>query len=55
MNFLANKQIRDTRVLICKACPELAFKLAIPVCNKCGCPIKTKVFLEKPTCPLNKW
>jgi hypothetical protein len=35
----------------------LGRKLGIEHCKECGCPIKKKIFTQKPndTCPLGKW
>jgi hypothetical protein len=43
----------ETRLNICKACPEL-IKLTSQ-CKKCGCFMKVKTKLEKATCPVGKW
>ena len=43
----------ESRMAICKACPEL-----IPVvdqCKKCGCFMHYKTKLKAAKCPLGKW
>ena len=43
----------ETRLAVCKACPEL-----LPLtsqCKKCGCFMVAKTKLENAKCPLGKW
>ena len=44
------KQIANERFEICDKC-EHNIELK---CNKCGCPLKAKIFSQK-GCPINKW
>lgn len=46
-------EISDSRMYICKSCPELV-KLT-QQCKKCGCFMAAKTKLEKASCPLGKW
>ena len=46
-------EIADSRMLICKQCPEL-IKLTSQ-CKKCGCIMNLKTKLAIASCPLNKW
>jgi hypothetical protein len=43
----------DTRLKICKSCPEL-IKLTMQ-CKKCGCFMALKTKLQVATCPIGKW
>jgi len=45
--------VRDERMSICKACPEmLKFTTS---CKKCGCFMNVKTRLAESECPLQKW
>jgi hypothetical protein len=49
----AGPELSNSRMEICKACPEL-----IPVvnqCKKCGCFMDLKSTLKIAKCPLGKW
>lgn len=48
----ADADARARRTAICRSCPHL---LAAPVerCSRCGCPIASKSFLQRATCPDN--
>jgi hypothetical protein len=53
-NRLIEKEaVVESRLEICKACPE--FLKPTSQCKKCGCfmPLKTK--LAEAVCPINKW
>lgn len=43
----------ESRISICKACPEL-IKLTRQ-CKKCGCFMNLKTKIEKASCPIGKW
>jgi hypothetical protein len=49
----------ETRLAICEACPQKAFKqlTRMYVCDACGCPLNKKVFSPKgaTACPLGNW
>lgn len=51
------KEMAEERLYICEN--ECTFNKTITnikICTKCGCPIKKKVFTNKPNpCPLKKW
>ena len=49
----SSEELTKSRMLICKACPEL-IKLTNQ-CKKCGCIMSIKTKLEAATCPLQKW
>jgi hypothetical protein len=53
MTKSASEELAKSRMLICKACPEL-IKLTIQ-CKKCGCFMAAKTKLEKASCPIGKW
>jgi hypothetical protein len=54
MAWIADNDLVQKRVKICKVCPELSTGV-IKVCSACGCPIKSKILIKKSTCPLKKW
>lgn len=49
----SDDQMYQTRISICKACPEL-IKLTRQ-CKKCGCFMNLKTKIEKASCPIGKW
>jgi hypothetical protein len=49
----SSDELAKSRMLICKACPEL-IKLTNQ-CKKCGCIMSIKTKLEAAICPLQKW
>lgn len=50
------KELAEKRANICKECPSQKFKLGVPVCGECGCPIAKKIFTNEPdACDLHKW
>lgn len=49
----SSEELATSRMLVCKACPELV-KLTNQ-CRKCGCIMSIKTKLEAATCPLGKW
>lgn len=54
---MASKEIYDSRLQICKTCPELdpnGFGPGLIRCKKCGCS-GAKLHMETSTCPLMKW
>ena len=53
MTKSASEELTKSRMLICKACPEL-IKLTTQ-CKKCGCFMAAKTKLEKASCPIGKW
>jgi hypothetical protein len=46
-------EIRDERLEICNACPQL-IKLTSQ-CKECGCLMNVKTKLPNASCPLGKW
>ena len=46
-------EIAETRLDICKACPELI--QITKQCKKCGCFMVLKTKLKDAVCPLGKW
>ena len=48
-----NSSISDSRLKLCRSCPEL-IKLTSQ-CKKCGCFMAAKTKLKQATCPLGKW
>lgn len=46
-------ELANTRLDICKACPE--YIKATHQCKKCGCIMNLKVKLPHASCPLHKW
>jgi hypothetical protein len=53
MSKRSSEDLADTRLSICKACPEL-IKLTTQ-CKKCGCFMSAKTKLEVAKCPIGKW
>ena len=53
MSKHASLQLSDSRMSICKACPEL-IKITNQ-CKRCGCVMIAKTKLESAKCPLGKW
>ena len=49
----SSEELATSRMLVCKACPELV-KLTNQ-CKKCGCIMSIKTKLEAAICPLGKW
>jgi Family of unknown function (DUF6171) len=49
----ATSELAESRLEICKACPEL-IKLTTQ-CKKCGCFMSAKTKLEAAKCPIGKW
>jgi hypothetical protein len=54
------KVIAESRVSTCNTCDQnkISEILNYHYCNKCGCPIKKKIFSPLPgkeACPLGKW
>lgn len=47
------KESAESRLALCKACPELIQLTS--TCKKCGCFMIPKVKLAKASCPLEKW
>lgn len=47
-----NKDERNRRYAICKACPDL---LPTGNCKHCGCFMKVKTKLKCAECPIGKW
>lgn len=52
-NYVEDSEISDSRLAICKSCPEL-IKLTTQ-CRKCGCFMAAKTKLQKAVCPIGKW
>lgn len=50
---MASDDVKNNRMEICLACPEL-IKLTTQ-CKKCGCVMKLKTKLEQSKCPIGKW
>jgi hypothetical protein len=49
----AEQELIDSRLAICKNCPEL---LALTTqCKKCGCFMNMKTRLSAAKCPIGKW
>lgn len=48
-----DSSVRETRLSLCKSCPELIQLTS--TCKKCGCFMTAKVKLAKASCPLEKW
>jgi len=53
MRKSSSEDLAETRLSICKACPEL-IKLTTQ-CKKCGCFMSAKTKLEAAKCPIGKW
>ena len=54
---LASKDVYESRLTICKTCPEFdpnGFGPGLVRCRKCGCS-GAKLHMETSTCPLTKW
>ena len=54
------QQIANHRISVCEVCPHRGYVKAADthVCNKCGCPLKIKIFSPKPgpeACPDKRW
>lgn len=49
----ASEDLAESRISICKSCPE--FVNITKQCKQCGCVMPLKVKLSEATCPLNKW
>lgn len=52
-NNYTSKNIRDTRLDICKSCDRLFKPTA--TCKECGCFMAMKTWLKNAHCPLHKW
>jgi hypothetical protein len=48
-----SKEVSESRLDICRACPELIQLTS--TCKKCGCFMTAKSKLAKASCPLEKW
>jgi hypothetical protein len=53
MSKHASIELADSRMSMCKACPELIH--LTNQCKKCGCVMIAKTKLEAAKCPLGKW
>jgi predicted Zn-ribbon and HTH transcriptional regulator len=49
----AAEELSDSRMSICRSCPEL-IKLTSQ-CKKCGCFMSLKTKYEAAKCPIGKW
>lgn len=47
-----SKEIIESRISICKSCPELT---RLKTCSKCGCFMPAKVRFSGSSCPIGKW
>ncbi len=45
--------VKESRLRICRACPEFAKTTA--TCKVCGCFMKIKTTLKTANCPKDKW
>ena len=52
-NNYTDNETAESRLNICKACPEL-IQLTTQ-CKKCGCFMSAKTKLSKAACPIGKW
>lgn len=52
-NNYTTKDIRDSRLEICKSCPQL-FK-PTKTCKRCGCFMSLKTWLKDAHCPDHLW
>lgn len=48
-----SKEVSESRLALCRACPELI--QLTTTCKKCGCFMTAKSKLAKAACPLEKW
>ena len=48
-----SKEVSESRLDICRSCPELI--QLTTTCKKCGCFMTAKAKLAKASCPLEKW
>ena len=51
--YVEDSKISDSRLEICKSCPE--FLSLTTQCKKCGCIMKMKTKIEQASCPIGKW
>ena len=51
--YVEDSKVSDSRLEICKSCPEL-IKFTTQ-CKKCGCFMSAKTKLESAKCPIGKW
>lgn len=51
-NNRVNKEERNARYAVCKACPDL---LKTGQCKHCGCFMRQKTKLKCAECPIGKW
>jgi len=49
----ADKELSDSRLNLCLACPELIN--LTKQCKKCGCFMLLKTKIESAKCPIGKW
>jgi ribosomal protein L32 len=49
----ASDELAESRIAVCKTCPE--FFSPTSQCKKCGCIMPVKVKFEAAKCPLDKW
>jgi hypothetical protein len=51
-DFLASKEIKEARKLICSRCENLN---KFNICSECWCVMPAKWWINVATCPINKW
>jgi hypothetical protein len=51
--YVEDEELGNTRLEICKGCPELI--QLTTTCKKCGCFMAVKTKLKASTCPIGKW
>ena len=49
----ASKELQQSRLDTCKACPDFTPKVS--VCKKCGCYCPAKVKFQISECPAKRW
>jgi hypothetical protein len=53
MTMHAEEQVSNSRMSICRSCPELISITS--QCKKCGCFMNMKTKLQAAKCPIGKW
>jgi predicted Zn-ribbon and HTH transcriptional regulator len=53
MTMHAEDQVANSRMSICRSCPELISLTS--QCKKCGCFMNMKTKLQAAKCPIGKW
>ena len=53
--LIASKELKESRLSICKTCPSKSIMFGMDACNECNCILGFKVQLNTSTCPKGNW